>query len=93
LSCHGAVAPTSYPVDKQALPVSALRSVAFEEGLSHFELADEQTFAGLGPEGISETFPLQGARTLYGSTKLAAELLIAEYRNAYGLRAVIERCG
>ena len=41
----------------------------------------------------TENFPLDGARTLYGATKLAAELLIAEYVDIYGLRAVINRCG
>ena len=43
--------------------------------------------------GISEAFPLSGARSLYGATKLAAELMIEEYRAMYGLRAVINRCG
>ena len=32
--------------------------------------------------GIAEDFPLEGARTLYGATKLAAELLIDEYAAA-----------
>ena len=36
---------------------------------------------------------MQGARTLYGTTKLAAEMLIEEYAEALGLRAVIDRCG
>ncbi len=44
-------------------------------------------------QGISEAFPLSGARTIYGATKLAAELLIEEYGAAYGLSAVIDRCG
>lgn len=43
--------------------------------------------------GISEEFPLEGSRTLYGTTKLAAELLIAEYHEMYNLRTVINRCG
>jgi CDP-paratose 2-epimerase len=30
---------------------------------------------------------------MYGATKLSAELLIAEYADAFGLRAVIDRCG
>ncbi len=42
---------------------------------------------------MSEGFSLSGSRTLYGATKLAAELLIEEYRDAYGLRAVVNRCG
>lgn len=36
---------------------------------------------------------MTGARTLYGTTKLAAELLIEEYRAAFGLRGVVDRCG
>ena len=36
---------------------------------------------------------MTGTRSLYGFTKLAAEQLIEEYRAAYGLRAVINRCG
>ena len=42
---------------------------------------------------MSEAFPLDGPRTLYGATKLAAELLVTEYRAAFGLRTVIDRCG
>ncbi|MBV9714300.1 MAG: NAD-dependent epimerase/dehydratase family protein, partial [Solirubrobacterales bacterium] len=74
-------------------PVASLCGLALEEGDTRFELAAAQPVAGAGPEGISEAFPLEGARTLYGSTKLAAELLIDEYRDAYGLRAAIDRCG
>jgi CDP-paratose 2-epimerase len=74
-------------------PVEPLRSLAIEEADARFELAREQTLAGASVAGISEDFPLRGARTLYGTTKLAAELLIEEYRVAYGLRAVIDRCG
>ena len=36
---------------------------------------------------------LEGARTLYGATKLAAEHLICEYAETYGVQAVIDRCG
>ena len=43
--------------------------------------------------GVSEDFPLDGARSLYGMTKLAGELLVAEYGDAYGIRYVIDRCG
>jgi CDP-paratose 2-epimerase len=74
-------------------PVHPLRSLNLEESESRFNLAAEQPFPGVSSAGIAETFPLDGARTLYGTTKLAAELLIEEYREAYGLRAVIDRCG
>ena len=74
-------------------PVAKLRAVALEETETRFELSAEQPLPGVSLAGIAEDFPLDGARTLYGSTKLAAELLIEEYRDAYGLRAVIDRCG
>lgn len=74
-------------------PVAGLSALAFEEAPMRFELAAEQAHPGASPDGIAEDFPLEGARTLYGTTKLAAELLIAEYREAFGLRAVVDRCG
>lgn len=74
-------------------PVEPLRSLAYEEGPTRFELAPQQPYAGASAAGIAEDFPLAGARTLYGTTKLAAELLIGEYAEAFGLRAVIDRCG
>ena len=36
---------------------------------------------------------MDGPRTLYGATKLAAELLIAEYAANFDLSTVINRCG
>jgi CDP-paratose 2-epimerase len=74
-------------------PIPALCSLRLEEAETRFELSAEQPFPGASPEGIAEGFPLRGPRTLYGATKLAAELLIEEYRHTYGLRAVINRCG
>jgi CDP-paratose 2-epimerase len=74
-------------------PVGALNALALHETDTRFELAAEQPFAGASADGIAEDFPLDGARTLYGTTKLAAELLIEEYRDAFGLRATIDRCG
>jgi CDP-paratose 2-epimerase len=74
-------------------PFEAINSLAREETPSRFVLADEQPVAGASAAGISERFPLNGPRTLYGSTKLAAELLIGEYSSSFGLPAVIDRCG
>lgn len=48
---------------------------------------------GLSHEGVSEDFPLHGLRSLYGTTKLASELLIAEYAAIHGFRWVVDRCG
>jgi CDP-paratose 2-epimerase len=74
-------------------PVAPQVELNLKEGETRFEIAAEQDVAGVSPAGISEDFPLQGARTLYGTTKLAAELLIEEYRAAFGLPAVVDRCG
>ena len=74
-------------------PVAALGQLALEETETRFELAAEQPVAGASPAGIAEEFPLEGARTMYGATKLAAELLIEEYRAAWDVRAVVDRCG
>jgi CDP-paratose 2-epimerase len=74
-------------------PVEAQRELRYDEGKTRFELSGDQAVPGASPAGISEGFPLEGARTLYGATKLAAELLIQEYAEGFGLRAVVDRCG
>jgi CDP-paratose 2-epimerase len=48
---------------------------------------------GISSGGVSEEVNMEGARSLYGFTKYAAEQLIKEYSATYGLRAVIDRCG
>jgi CDP-paratose 2-epimerase len=74
-------------------PVAALNRLQLTEAETRFELALDQGQPGVSEVGISEAFPLDGARTLYGTTKLAGELLAAEYADAFGLRTVIDRCG
>ena len=74
-------------------PVAALESVAYEEADTRYEIAAEQSLPGVSPAGIAEDFPLEGARTLYGASKLCAELLITEYAESFGVRAVVDRCG
>ena len=74
-------------------PLAALSSLDYADAGTRFELSDDQPHPGASREGVAESFPLEGARTFYGATKLAAELLITEYADALGLRAVIDRCG
>jgi CDP-paratose 2-epimerase len=74
-------------------PLAALNALSLRETATRFELLDDQPLPGVSSHGIAEGFPLDGARTLYGATKLAAELLIAEYREAFGLCATVDRCG
>jgi CDP-paratose 2-epimerase len=74
-------------------PVAPQVELKLDEAPTRFEIAAEQKVPGVSPAGISERFPLDGARTLYGATKLAAELLIEEYRAGLGVPAVVDRCG
>ena len=74
-------------------PTAALADAAMTEEETRFELAADQLVPGLSERGASEEIPLEGSRSLYGATKLAAELLVTEYAEAYGLRVVVDRCG
>lgn len=74
-------------------PVAPLAALQLHEEETRFEIAADQDVPGAGPNGIDESFPLEGVRTLYGATKLAAELLIIEYAETYGLNTAIDRCG
>jgi CDP-paratose 2-epimerase len=74
-------------------PLRHLLGIALEETDTRFEIAPSQELPGISPDGISEDFPLWGARTLYGATKLSAEHLIEDYVEGYGVRAVINRFG
>ena len=74
-------------------PYARLDELSHHEEETRFVLDDGQDTPGATSAGVSEDFPLAGARTLYGATKLAAELLITEYAAAFELRTVINRCG
>lgn len=74
-------------------PFGPLNEVPFAETETRFELAGERDLPGVSAAGVGEEFPLAGPRTIYGATKLSAELLVAEYAAAFGLRAVVDRCG
>jgi CDP-paratose 2-epimerase len=74
-------------------PIKSLEKLNYREDESRFELEETQPFPGCGKKGIGETFPLSGARSFYGTTKLASELMLQEYEAFYGLKAVINRCG
>lgn len=74
-------------------PIASVKSISLLELESRFAIGPNQTLPGISELGISEDFPLKGARSLYGATKLASELLIEEYRAAYNVPAIINRCG
>jgi CDP-paratose 2-epimerase len=74
-------------------PIAGLRSLELTQVGQRLAPARGASGLGWSEAGITEAFPMQGSRSLYGATKLAAELLIEEYRALYGLRAVVNRCG
>jgi CDP-paratose 2-epimerase len=74
-------------------PIAPLRALPLDRTATRFVLRADANLLGVTPAGISEQFPLPGNRSLYGATKLAAELLIEEYKAMYGIRAVVNRCG
>jgi len=73
--------------------IAPLRGLKLCETDSRFELLPNQEIAGVSQQGISENFPTNLPRSLYGATKLASEMILQEYVESYGLRAVINRCG
>lgn len=74
-------------------PIEKIEKAGFVEEASRFSFSPDQQIAGISPEGISEELNLDGARSFYGSTKLASELFIREYAAFYGLKAAVTRCG
>ena len=73
-------------------PIARLEAHPWREEATRFAWEDLGT-PGISSHGVSEAADLSGARSLYGYTKLSAEQLIEEYRAAFGLRAVVNRCG
>lgn len=53
----------------------------------------QQWPAGCSPDGVTETFSTQPPLSLYGSTKLASEILAAEYGAAFDFPVWLNRCG
>ncbi|MFN0054063.1 MAG: NAD-dependent epimerase/dehydratase family protein [Planctomycetales bacterium] len=75
-------------------PMASLNSLPFEESDTRFRWVDQgMPRDGFSSRGIGESYSLTGARSLYGASKLAGELLVEEFVHAYGLRALINRCG
>ena len=74
-------------------PYPSLNRLGFTEDAERFGLEPEQEITGASGQGIAEDFPLDGPRSIYGTTKLVSEYLVEEYADAYGLRFVINRAG
>ena len=74
--------------------IAPLAALAVEERDRAYQPADGADFPpGLSPNGIAEEFSTAPPVSLYGSTKLASEMLALEYGGAFGIPVWINRCG
>jgi len=73
--------------------IKPLKEIGLREGPTRFEILENQKQTGITAKGVSESFPTHLARSLYGATKLASELIIQEYVDTYRLPAIMNRCG
>ena len=74
-------------------PIDPIRALPLQEQGTRLDIADGVSGGGWSKNGVTEDFGLEGHRSMYGATKLASELLIEEYKQMYGLNAVVYRCG
>lgn len=74
-------------------PIEAIEKANFVEQETRFVFKKNQSQNGISKNGISEKLSLEGARSFYGTTKLASEMFIQEYAAFYGLKAAITRFG
>jgi CDP-paratose 2-epimerase len=74
-------------------PIETIEQAHFTESQTRFDFDKNQAQAGISEKGISERLSLHGARSFYGTTKLASELFIQEYGAFYGLKSAITRFG
>jgi CDP-paratose 2-epimerase len=74
--------------------IPALVSLPLRADQDRFTLDESATLpAGLTPEGIGREFSTEPPISLYGSTKLASEVVALEYGEAFGFPVWINRCG
>lgn len=74
-------------------PIEYLEEISYYENDLRFCISDIQKQIGITNKGINESFRLNKARSIYGCTKLASELILEEYRDSFGVEYVINRCG
>jgi CDP-paratose 2-epimerase len=75
-------------------PIASMNAIPFAEEDTRYRWVDQDpNIPGISEHGIAEDYPLVGARSFYGASKLACELLIQEYVDTCGMSAIINRCG
>ena len=92
-SCVKKKAKLIFLSSSRVYPIEKIENSNFEEQETRFAFSKSQEIIGISERGISEKLSLEGARSFYGTTKLAAELFISEYAAFYNLKAAITRFG
>lgn len=85
-------APVIFISTSRVYPMPVINSLRFIVTDSRYDIAPCET-EGVSEFGFTERLSLDGARSLYGATKLAGELMIKEYVEMFGLKAVVNRSG
>lgn len=83
--------PVIFLSTSRVYPYDLINRQSFREEATRF--VPTGSGPGFGPEGVGLDYPMDGARSLYGATKLASEIMLQEYSRQYDLPAVITRCG
>lgn len=75
--------------------ITDLKNIPLIENDSRFSIDSSKILStGLSKLGINENFPTNnGFRSIYGTTKLASELIIQEYSRLFNYPIMINRCG
>jgi CDP-paratose 2-epimerase len=70
-----------------------LAGLAVDEKNNRFVFDESNECIGVSTKGINEAFPTTPPLSLYGSSKLASEIIILEYANSFDFPVWINRCG
>lgn len=74
-------------------PIETIAKAQYDVLDTRFAFGNNPEINGISKLGISESLNLQGARSLYGSSKLASELFVEEFKQFFNLKTIINRCG
>jgi len=83
--------PILFLSTSRVYPYDRLNACRYRETETRFDLI--KGCEGVSSHGVRKEMPLQGVRSLYGASKLSAELILREYAAQYDLPAIIDRCG
>jgi CDP-paratose 2-epimerase len=70
-----------------------LAGLAVVKKNNRFVFDESNECIGVSAKGINEAFPTTPPLSLYGSSKLASEIIILEYANSFDFPVWINRCG